>query len=191
MRLSNEGMELSLTIGNGPAAPAFLFVELGVLLMRNPVVVRAPTSCCLGGIRSSRIAAARASAEVNTRQRPEEITPILSGDLWRGRSFRRVLASWALRVLNPCAGDGEFGIDVSGGVQTEVPDFHEATRQNVEEKPAHEFQGEQVDRLACRGCGRRLRRHRRGEAVVGDGDPVGVETEVAEEGVGFRNGAFA
>lgn len=53
--LSNEGMELSLTIGNGPAAPAFLFVERGVLLMRNPVVVRAPTSCCLGGIRSSRI----------------------------------------------------------------------------------------------------------------------------------------
>lgn len=96
-----------------------------------------------------------------------------------------MLASWALRVLNPCASNSEFGIDVSGGVQTEVPDFHEGTRQNVQEKPAHEFQGDKSTDFLVAGAEDDFVVIDVQKPVVRDGDPVGVQTEVAEKGVGF------
>jgi hypothetical protein len=46
-----------------------------------------------------------------------------------------------IAIFDSSAGGGEFGMDVARGVWAEVSDLHEAARQDVQKKAAHEFQG--------------------------------------------------
>jgi hypothetical protein len=102
----------------------------------------------------------------------------------------RVFAWLAVAGFNPSTGEGEFGIDVACGIQAEVSDFYEGARQDVKKESAHEFQGrESTDLLAARAENDFIVVDVE-QALVRDGNPVGVKTKVAKEGVGFAEGCL-
>ncbi len=122
----------------------------------------------------------------------EKSTPVERGDILDRRRCRlaRVFARLAMAGFNPSTGDGEFGIDVACGIQAEVSDFHEGARQDVKQESAHEFQGrEPTDLLAARAEDDFIVIDV-DQALVRDGNPVGVKTKVAKEGVGFAEGCL-
>ena len=85
---------------------------------------------------------------------------------------------------------GEFGMDVARGVQAEVPDLHEAARQDVQKKTAHEFQDrEPTDFLVARAEDDLVVIDVQ-QPLVRDGDPVGVQAKVLKESIGFSEGCL-
>ena len=101
-----------------------------------------------------------------------------------------VLVRVAVRLLDSGTGDGEPEVDIARCVQAEVPDLHEAARQDVLEKPAHEFERRKPTDAPVTGAEDDLAVIDVEQAVVGDGDPVGVEAKVAKERVGFSEGCL-
>jgi hypothetical protein len=97
----------------------------------------------------------------------------------------RVFAWLAMAGFNPSTGNGEFGIDVACGIQAEVSDFHEGARQDVKQESAHEFQGREPTDLFAARAEDDFTVIDVEQALVRDGNPVGVKTKVAKEGVGF------
>ena len=88
----------------------------------------------------------------------------------------------------------EFGFDVSGCHETEVPDPDEAFGEHVEEEATDKLEGRQVDASVGSGLlissdpeGNRLsiKSH---ESLVGDGHPVGVMAQVTEDVPGATEG---
>jgi hypothetical protein len=79
------------------------------------------------------------------------------------------------------AGLGELGVDVAWGEQAEVPDLHEAARQDVLEKATHEFEGGDPADVTAARAEEDLLVVDVEQTVVGDGDAMGVLAEVAEE----------
>jgi len=99
-----------------------------------------------------------------------------------------------LRGLQETASLLEFGLDVSGCHEAEVPDPDEAFGEHVEEEATDKLEGWQVDASVRSGLlivpgpeGNRLsiKSH---ESLVGDGHPVGVMAEVAEDVAGATEG---
>jgi len=100
-----------------------------------------------------------------------------------------------LRSLKETASLLEFGLDVSGCHETEVADANKPRGEHMEEEAADELPGDQSDkpigsrllipdpeghRLAIKGH----------ESLVGDGHPMGVMAEVAEDVPGATEGRF-
>ena len=102
----------------------------------------------------------------------------------------RIFAWLAMAGFNASMGNGEFGIDVTCGIEAEVSDFHKGARQDVKQKSAHEFEGrEPTDLFAARAEDDFIVIDVE-QALVRYGNPVGVKTKVAKEGVGFAEGCL-
>lgn len=104
--------------------------------------------------------------------------------------------SCGLRSLKETANLFEFGLDVSGCHEAEVPDPDEAFGEHVEEEATDELERWQVDESVRSGLlispgpeGNRLsvKSH---ESLVGDSHPVGVMAEVAEDVSRATEGRF-
>lgn len=86
--------------------------------------------------------------------------------------------------------DRKLGVDVAGGIETEVSGLDEAGWQDVQEKSAHEFQRGKLADLLVAGSEDDTVVVDVEDTMVGDGDPVGIQAEVTKERVGLLEGGL-
>lgn len=91
--------------------------------------------------------------------------------------------------IEKLSGSDELGVDVAGGLETEVSDFYESAWQDVQQKATDELQMWQGGGLVA-FCGEGDSIVIAGnQAVIGDGDPVGVSAEVVKDLLGTVKGS--
>jgi hypothetical protein len=108
-----------------------------------------------------------------------------------GRLHRRCLRCFVFVLpFESGACDSQLGADVAGGIETEVSDLDEAGWQDVQEKSAHEFQRGEVADFLFAGSEDDMVVVDVEDAMVGDGDPVGIQAEVTKERLGLLEGGL-
>src|SRR6266540_5396591 len=126
----------------------------------------------------------RASSEIAAGELAKQIAPRgwLGVDARiRARLRRRRRDVGRCGRLEICARGGELGVDVAGGEQAVVADLDEAARQNVLEESADEFERLEAAHLPAARAKHDLAITDVEEAMVRDGDAVGVLAEIAQE----------
>ena len=93
-------------------------------------------------------------------------------------------------LLECAASGGQLGIDIAGCIETEVPHLDKGSWQDVKEKSLNEFDGRKLAGLVVAGSEYDMLVVDVENSVIGDGDPVGVQAEVAKEGVGSFERSF-
>ena len=121
------------------------------------------------------VVAARAAAEVFTGELEDDILEVVVVVGRLGLGLGRA------RLAEQRGGGGELVVDVGAAVEAEVPDLVEARGEDVEEEAPDELLGREGDLSAVLGAEGDGVVVEGDEAVVGDGDPVGVAAEVGED----------
>lgn len=93
-------------------------------------------------------------------------------------------------VSRHARGSSELRVDVACGEQSEVPHFHEAPRQDVLEKAPHELDRCKSTDLVPAGAKGDFVIISADEAMIRDGDSMGVKAKIAKERRRIAKGRF-
>jgi hypothetical protein len=176
--------EMSIAVRDGLTARGSdrLLLSFGIRVLRRGRRTR--TACgARQWLGSQPRAAVGTSGNVDAGELAEKGAPIGNDGLVGNDRFGLCVVALGSLPLDSGAGGGELGIDATCGVEAEVPDLDEAAGKDVEEKSAHEFHGRKLAGLLVAGSKDDVLVVDAKDAMIGDGDPVGIEAEVAKERV--------